>query len=887
MDEGSGRSAADIEEWMKELLPDHDDVAEDIVGMGRGGVTLASSSVISSNQQHNATNLGENYQVAAINNSNINPGMWQHSQSTSDSHNSSVRQSMASSFSPLFEEFSQTQTSGNMAPNFRQQQLLQKQMVERPNIYQLPMQSNTYLSNIRPHQPTEQQTSLGYQSTSPMMIKHQESFNVRQHADQTSLQKSLEAQSGLGSERMHPKFQMSAFHQQSQNLTLADQFKPGNQSQAMHLGPSQESTPQVELTNSTDWVNPAFQKIRSFALAKRKVIPNNERVIRHFGRGRAGNSLPVKQTQQVDASGNHLEAAAQMQQRESYLQFNSTPANLHQSLRQGGALSLPATSVNSFKVGSSSVGNSCQYSPMRLNQQWGQHGSMVLPHKSPQVGSDHRPLRMLLHPTDGVAQNNNMGTQQTVAPSRNVLNSLDYAVSAIAEQNKQQDQAIKRQKMKQPVPQMFQRRNEDTNLRRFVGFNQRWSPLPPSSSSPFAMSPQNSQQSSSQLEPSKLSRSATPSLSASPSAPLPSPLTPLTPSSVPADSMRSPLSLEESSKLPKVSAAPSQLPSQETNLNRLVIDTQGLSKSSLQAESTCTGDQKSEGDPFRRLVEVVCSVFITYLSQHCIGLLFLVPFLCFDLLLSMRNFSLDAPLRGGVLQMHKDNFGTLKVKSISSRALHASLRDINAVTSLTDRITGHLLHDESTKVVFHDLVDDLSNCDDGDFSPIEELARRKGWNPNDLLLQEIKEINQKLIEVVVEIINTEDVSRTGSDEGTLIRCSYIPVGHSWNTKIPNTAMPNLLLELIVSADYPNSSPTVLETIPPGCSDAEEGKYLWMKAKSRFSLSLRKFSQPISLKEMAEAWDFCARKVFHGFAEQMGGGDFSSRYGKWENCVVAA
>ncbi|KAL0359660.1 UNVERIFIED_CONTAM: Mediator of RNA polymerase II transcription subunita [Sesamum angustifolium] len=676
-----------------------------------------------------------------------------------------------------------------------------------------------------------------------------------------------------------------------------------------------ELTPQVELTNSADWVNPAFQKIllmkqmylpevitlsnrarearqratntetvircekariftektfkflnmsRSDLLhwQKEKLYQIMNDVIRHFGRGRAGNSLPVKQTQQVDASGNHLEAAAQMQQRESYLQFNSTPANLHQSLRQGGALSLPATSVNSFKVGSSSVGNSCQYSPMRLNQQWGQHGSMVLPHKSPQVGSDNRPLRMLLHPTDGVAQNNNMGTQQTVASSRNVLNSLDYAVSAIAEQNKQQDQAIKRQKMKQPVPQMFQRRNEDTNLRRFVGFNQRWSPLPPSSSSPFAMSPQNSQQSSSQIElkelSSKLSRSATPSLSASPSAPLPSPLTPLTPSSVPADSMRSPLSLEESSKLLKVSAAPSQLPSQETNQNQLVIDTQGLSKSSLQAESTCTGDQKSEGDAFRRLVEVV--------------------------------------------------------KSISSRALHASLRDINAVTSLSDRITGHLLHDESTKVVFHDLADDLSNCDDGDFSPIDGTSKKKRMarrldsmtlngltteteffpqtkrlekEPNDLLLQEIKEINQKLIEVVVEIINTEDVSRTGSDEGTLIRCSYIPVGHSWNIKIPNTAMPNLLLELIVSADYPNSSPTVLETIPPGCSDAEEGKYLWMKAKSRFSLSLRKFSQPISLKEMAEAWDFCAREVFHGFAEQMGGGDFSSRYGKWENCVVAA
>lgn len=71
-----------------------------------------------------------------------------------------------------------------------------------------------------------------------------------------------------------------------------------------------------------------------------------------------------------------------------------------------------------------------------------------------------------------------------------------------------------------------------------------------------------------------------------------------------------------------------------------------------------------------------------------------------------------------------------------------------------------------------------------------------------------------------------------------------------------------------------------------CSEAEEGKYMWMKAKSNFILSLRKLSPPISVKDMAEAWDFCAREVFHEAADQMGGGSFSSTYGKWENCAVA-
>lgn len=70
------------------------------------------------------------------------------------------------------------------------------------------------------------------------------------------------------------------------------------------------------------------------------------------------------------------------------------------------------------------------------------------------------------------------------------------------------------------------------------------------------------------------------------------------------------------------------------------------------------------------------------------------------------------------------------------------------------------------------------------------------------------------------------------------------------------------------------------------SDADEGKYLWMKAKSNFTLSLRKFSMPISVKDMAEAWDISAREVFHELVEKMGGGSFSSSYGKWENCAVA-
>lgn len=362
---------------------------------------------------------------------------------------------------------------------------------------------------------------------------------------------------------------------------------------------------------------------------------------------RPRNSLQQKQTHQVDASGNHIEA--HIQHRENHLQFNSAPPSLHQPSRPGGALGLPQSSLSSFNVSSSagvhkvdaaSTVNSYQYNLMRPAQQWAPQGNVApSPRKgSAQIGFDPRALRMLLHPSGGVAQYNNLGTlQQTVASSRNIFNSLDYSINPIAQtpvsmpplQNNQQEQAMKRQKMKQPAQQlmadknkqqMLQKRTEDTKLRRFVGINQKWSPVLPPSSSPYAISPQNSQQSSSQLEhkdlSSKFPKSATPSLSsASPSA-LPSPLTPLTPmtpltpSSIPADSAKSPL-LEESSKLAKNPAATSQPPLQDTIRNQLATDVQRSNKSCLHREATFFGDKRSsqaKGDPLKRLVEVVSSI---------------------------------------------------------------------------------------------------------------------------------------------------------------------------------------------------------------------------------------------------------------------------------------
>ena len=43
---------------------------------------------------------------------------------------------------------------------------------------------------------------------------------------------------------------------------------------------------------------------------------------------------------------------------------------------------------------------------------------------------------------------------------------------------------------------------------------------------------------------------------------------------------------------------------------------------------------------------------------------------------------------------------------------------------------------------------------------------------------------------------------------------------------------------------------------------------------------------MSLKDIANTWDACARTVICEYAQQFGGGTFSSKYGTWEKFVAA-
>nr|GMD49596.1 mediator of RNA polymerase II transcription subunit 15A isoform X2 [Ipomoea batatas] len=93
------------------------------------------------------------------------------------------------------------------------------------------------------------------------------------------------------------------------------------------------------------------------------------------------------------------------------------------------------------------------------------------------------------------------------------------------------------------------------------------------------------------------------------------------------------------------------------------------------------------------------------------------------------------------------------------------------------------------------------------------------------------------------------------------------------------------LRLLVPANYPNCSPIIMDKFPVEVS--KEYEDLSIKARSKFSASLRSLSQPMSLRDIARTWDFCARAVILEYAQQSGGGSFSSKYGTWEDCMTAA
>ncbi|XP_031114639.1 mediator of RNA polymerase II transcription subunit 15a-like [Ipomoea triloba] len=247
------------------------------------------------------------------------------------------------------------------------------------------------------------------------------------------------------------------------------------------------------------------------------------------------------------------------------------------------------------------------------------------------------------------------------------------------------------------------------------------------------------------------------------------------------------------------------------------------------------------------------------------------------------------------------------VRTVSAKALSSSISDMSSVISMMDRIgvgedlvamtkrrmqtqdgpTGtkrmKCCYTTSNVLSSSGSVNDSFALWNG--SDLESIAtssiKRLKIKANHALIEEIREINRRLIDTVLEISN-EGVDASG---GTTVKCCFSAVSLSPNLKSQYASAQIQPLRLLVPANYPNCSPIIMDKFPVEVS--KEYEDLSIKARSKFSASLPSLSQPMSLRDIARTWDFCARAVILEYDEQSGGGSFSSKYGTWEDCMTAA
>lgn len=292
------------------------------------------------------------------------------------------------------------------------------------------------------------------------------------------------------------------------------------------------------------------------------------------------------------------------------------------------------------------------------------------------------------------------------------------------------------------------------------------------------------------------------------------------------------------------------------------------------------------------------------------------------------NVPTQAPTKSSAAERPLDRL-LRALRTTKREALSAAVSDIGSVVSMIDRIAGSAPGNGSRAAVGEDLVA-MTKCrlqarnfitHDGsgtskkmkrdtsamplnvssaeqpysvDTPELQSTATsRVKWQKaevNHALMEEIQEINQQLIDTELHVSedDAESFATTSEGgEGTVIRCTFtaVAVSPSLKSMFASAQMsPILPLRVLVPASYPKCSPVLLDKFPD--EQSRNSDDLSTKAKSKFGVLLRGLAEPMSLREIARTWDACARKVITEYAQQTGGGSFSSSYGCWESCVGA-
>ncbi|KAH7690876.1 hypothetical protein IHE45_02G078400 [Dioscorea alata] len=403
-------------------------------------------------------------------------------------------------------------------------------------------------------------------------------------------------------------------------------------------------------------------------------------------------------------------------------------------------------------------------------------------------------------------------------------------------------------------------------------------------------SPQISQQPSPQIDQQSLSSSfpktGTPLQATSSPVVVPSPTTAIAPSPVPVDSEK---------PLPHVTLLTNAVSNgpQQTNLNpsqsSIAVGTPGISASPLLAEFVSPDIHQPDGPvfsgkpgvmekPLERLIKVLQSVSPEVLCSSVSDI---------GTVISMTDrIAGSAPCNGSRAAVGEDLVAMTKCRL---QARNFMSQDGSAIAKKMKR------HLSALPLTVGSAENSVRQSDGHGISELESTVtprvKRQKTEVSHSLLDEITEINNKLIGTVVSIsdedVDPVAVATAGSNEGTVIKCSYSAVALSPSLKSHFASAqesPILPLKLLVPPSYPNCSPILLDK--PSVELSQDCEDLSTKAKSRFSTSLRGLPQPISLREMANTWDLCTQKVISEYAQRTGGGVFSSKYGAWENCVSA-
>ncbi|OEL17803.1 hypothetical protein BAE44_0021178 [Dichanthelium oligosanthes] len=168
---------------------------------------------------------------------------------------------------------------------------------------------------------------------------------------------------------------------------------------------------------------------------------------------------------------------------------------------------------------------------------------------------------------------------------------------------------------------------------------------------------------------------------------------------------------------------------------------------------------------------------------------------------------------------------------------------------------------------------------EAEYSAERSSRRQKTQNAKDTLLEEINSANSMLLDTFISIGDDNGTDGIASGNGgTLIKLSYTPTSLAPDL-VSLFATSGMLL---VPADYPRSSPVLV------CDQGDE------QMRKRFSdisgavdvffrHALYGHSEPMSIVDMARAWDASVRRAVVEFAQRHRGGTFSSRYSEWTRC----